>query len=231
MFSNETIIGGIVGLTQNLIGHPFDTLKVLVQNGTKINKTHLRPSILYAGVTYPMGQLILSNALVFEGYNRINNKYKIGNFNSAFICGLIFSPVTYLYECGKIYNQTKNFINNDLNNEKKKYSYLSYFRKGFIMTAARESFGMGFYFSTYYYVKDELKQNSLISGGLAGIMSWSTTYQFDVIKSRQMAYNIGFIEAFKKYNFWKGYSYCITRAVLVNSISFYVYDYLSNITK
>lgn len=237
MSFNENIIGGIVGLTQNVIGHPFDTLKVLIQSGTKINKTHLNPKTLYAGVLYPTVHLALTNSIIFDNYKTFQEKYKVdykyASFYSGFLSGVISSPITYLFECGKIRRQTEKFVkehhtNNNNNKEIQKNNvYKNYFRKGFFMTTLRESFGMAFYFSTFYYFKDELKYNAFISGSASGVMSWSTTYQFDVLKSRQMSLNISLNEAIKMGNFWKGYHYCISRAIIVNGVSLYVYDKLT----
>lgn len=229
---HEMIIGGIVGLTQNIIGHPFDTLKVLVQNGAHINKTNFMPRHLYAGVAYPMAHLVLTNALVFDNYKTIKEKYNISNFNAAFASGILSSPITYLFECGKVQRQTDGFITSKSitnNVNKVSTSMFSYFRKGFLMTMAREGFGMGFYFSTYFYCRNDIHWNPLIAGSAAGVMSWTTTYQFDVLKNRQMAHNITLKEAIKMGDFWKGYKYCILRAILVNGVSLLVYDKLTSL--
>lgn len=220
---NEFIIGGVVGLTQNIIGHPFDTLKTLVQSGKTINKIHFNPKNLYAGIGYPTAHLILTNSILFDSYNRIKTNYGVSNFTSALISGMLVSPITYIFECGKITRQTEKFVNPNAPNNR----FLgSYFKKGFLMTAVRESIGMAFYFSTYFYMRDEMNYNAFISGASAGIMSWTTTYQFDVLKSRQMSLNMSIKDAFKMGNLWKGYSYCISRAIIVNGVSLYVYDLL-----
>lgn len=221
----DNVIGGIVGLTQNIIGHPFDTLKVLVQSGKKITNIHLKPTNLYAGIGYPTMHLMITNSILFDSFKRIKTTYGVSNFNAALISGMLVSPITYLFECGKTRRQTEKFVNSNAANNR----FLgNYFRKGFLMTASRESLGMAFYFSTYFYMKDDLNYNALVSGAAAGVMSWTTTYQLDVLKSRQMSLNISLKDALKMGNLWKGYSYCITRAIIVNGVSFYVYDVLQN---
>jgi hypothetical protein len=225
----EFIIGGIVGLTQNIIGHPFDTLKVLVQSGKKLTKANFHPKNLYAGMSYPAIQMILTNSIIFDSYKKIQSNYGMSNFNAAFLSGLISSPITYLFECGKIRRQTEKFVMpvviiNKLNNTKVN----NYIRNGFLMTMARESVGMAFYFSTFYYMKDTLHKSSFLSGAMAGVMSWTTTYQLDVLKSRQMSLNISLWEAFRMGNLWKGYGFCITRAIIVNGVSLWAYDILSS---
>jgi hypothetical protein len=180
-------------------------------------------------MSYPAIQMILTNSIIFDSYKKIQSNYGMSNFNAAFLSGLISSPITYLFECGKIRRQTEKFvmpvvINNKLNNTKVN----NYIRNGFLMTMARESVGMAFYFSTFYYMKDTLHKSSFLSGAMAGVMSWTTTYQLDVLKSRQMSLNISLWEAFRMGNLWKGYGFCITRAIIVNGVSLWAYDILSS---
>ena len=53
--------------------------------------------------------------------------------------------------------------------------------------------------------------NNLISGGLAGITSWTITYPIDTIKTRIQ--NISFSKAIKQYNLFKGLSVSLLRAL------------------
>ena len=82
---------------------------------------------------------------------------------------------------------------------------------------------MSFYFGSYNYLKDQ-GFNPLISGGLAGLLNWTTTYPIDVIRSRQIAQQISIKQAIKMGNLWKGYSVCALRAVIVNAANFWVYE-------
>ena len=48
----------------------------------------------------------------------------------------------------------------------------------------------------------------------------------DVIRSRQLAEDKTMVESFKDGKLWRGFGICAVRAVLVNSVGFYVYDYM-----
>ena len=58
------------------------------------------------------------------------------------------------------------------------------------------------------------------------LVNWTLTYPIDVIRNRQMAQNIPYKKAIEQGNLWKGFSTCATRAIIVNSSSFYVYEFL-----
>ena len=71
--------------------------------------------------------------------------------------------------------------------------------------------------------------NPLLAGGIAGLLSWTFTYPVDVVKSRiQSGKSINYHEAIRKKNLWKGYSFCAGRAIVVNSLGFYIYDLCKN---
>ena len=48
---NDYVYGAISGIFQTIIGHPFDTNKVLIQNGKRMSLKY-RP--LMAGINYPL---------------------------------------------------------------------------------------------------------------------------------------------------------------------------------
>ena len=67
---------------------------------------------------------------------------------------------------------------------------------GGVVTSLRDSIGYGFYFSTYEICKrillsrqadpfqDPTSMDVLVSGGIAGVMTWFSIYPLDVIKTR-----------------------------------------------
>ena len=70
------------------------------------------------------------------------------------------------------------------------------------------------------------------AGGLAGLANWTASYPIDVIRSRQIASNCTVKQAYDMGNLWKGFGLCALRAILVNSVGFYVYDGLqTNLSK
>ena len=80
------------------------------------------------------------------------------------------------------------------------------------------------YFTTYDIMK---QQNipTLLSGSIAGTLSWLITYPLDTIKTRmQSGASKTIRETIKQGNLWVGLKPCIIRAFFVNGIGFYVYE-------
>ena len=94
------------------------------------------------------------------------------------------------------------------------------------MAFLRETIAMSAYFSSYHEIKKYI--HPLYAGGLAGLINWTITYPIDVIRNRQFAQNCRIREAIKQKKFWKGYSFCALRAILVNTAVFATFDKFSN---
>ena len=62
----EFIAAAGAGLAQVAIGHPFDTIKVNIQN--KKNWKQLKPWNLYRGAKYPLVSSTFFNCTVFPTY-------------------------------------------------------------------------------------------------------------------------------------------------------------------
>ena len=238
----EFIAGSLSGLSQNIIGHPFDTIKVLIQNN-KWNKNRI--PYLYKGFFYPTALSIIINGITFQTNSYLadtntgesqhseelnvsnddmdkiysKSKYKVdsNHFKSGFYTGLATSPIVYIFEVGKVKKQIG-----------EKIKLKSFYKTpGFYMTVLRESTALSLYLGSYFTLTEN-NYSPLFSGGMAGLINWTLTYPIDVIKNRQMSDNISIKQAIKRGNFLKGYGTCAFRGVLVNSISFYVYDYTKN---
>ena len=204
----EFLSGCISGLAQNIIGHPFD--KKMISN----------PMNYYRGFFYPTTHMILTTGIVFELNNYLEKWYikkfnfETGaNFFSGFWSGFLTAPSIYIFDVGKVKSQMK---------IKLKTSDF-YKTKGLLMTTTRESIAVSVYLGSYF----QLRKNEVsapVSGGLAGLINWSLTYPIDIIKTRQMTYNISIREAYLMGNLWKGYHVCAIRALVVNSIGFWVYE-------
>lgn len=208
---NEYQAGAISGLMQNIVGHPFDTAKVYVQNNKSFKM--LKPLQYYRGFIYPTVFSIASNGIIFPInkyiYDIVNN-----NYISGFITGLAVTPVCYGFDLFKVKRQIPGSI------PKRLYGVGS--------TAGRESIGFSFWLGTYFTLTDDYNYDAFISGGIAGLVAWTFSYPIDVIKNRQMARNIDFKTALKEGKLWKGYNLCAIRAVVVNSVGFKTYDYCKN---
>ena len=137
---------------------------------------------------------------------------------SGFIAGTIATPLVFCTDYGKIKAQMdmpviwKNMLKN----------------KGVFSTFLRESIAFSAYFETYNYFKTN-NYPILLSGAFAGLCNWTLSYPFDVIRTRQVAYNLTFKDAYKQGKLWKGYLPCAMRAIKVNAVGFYVYDGLNDI--
>lgn len=202
-----------VGISETIIGHPFNTAKVLIQNNKKWYGLPLKQ--YYRGVRYPLMSGTFFNMMVFPIKER-TYKYTNSYFLSGIIGGLIVSPPMFFVDTFTIKRQTNQNVG------------LSMFKgaKGFQMTMSREMVALSLYFGIYHWMRDDLKYNSLIAGGASGLSNWTVSYPLDVIRSRQIAQRITIKEAIKMGNFWKGFPIAATRSVVVNSMSFTVFENL-----
>ena len=202
-----------VGISETIIGHPFNTAKVLVQNNKKWYGLPLKQ--YYRGVKYPLMSGTFFNMMVFPIKER-TYQYTNSYFLSGILAGIIVTPQIYFIDTFTIKRQTNQPVS------------LSMFKgaKGFQMTMTREMLALSLYFGTYHWMRDDLKYNSLIAGGAAGLSNWTASYPLDVIRSRQIAQRITIKEAIKMGNFWKGFPIAASRSVIVNAMSFTVFENL-----
>ena len=207
---NEFIAGAVSGFGQTLVGHPFDTVKVRLQNNVSLTK--LKPQHYYRGVGYPLFSSSLINSIIFGTYyNTI--EYTNSKLLSGFLSGLAGAPIVYLFDVYK----TKRQMNYSINLK----TFIN--SKGYYAALSRESLAFSSYFISYDYLKEKTN-NTFLSGSIAGLLNWTTTYPLDVIRNRQMATNISFMEAYNKGNLWKGFNICAVRALIVNALGFYLYE-------
>jgi solute carrier family 25 (mitochondrial carnitine/acylcarnitine transporter), member 20/29 len=208
----DFIVGGIIGTTQTLLGHPLDTIKVRIQN--KQNWKNMKLRNYYRGSLYPLSGSLIYNTLVFPTYDR-TFKYTNSSTISGLLSGIVVSPLVYLFDIGKIRRQSGSSL---------KISDF-YKTRGMYSNILRESLANSAYFGGYFYCKKELEFSTLLSGGIAGLLNWTLTYPIDVIRTRQMTYNISIKEAINQKHLWRGFTPCAIRAIIVNSASFYVYEF------
>lgn len=195
---NDYYKGTISGIAQTISGHPFDTIKVLKQNNIQ-SKISLKNLLnYYKGITFPL----ISNSIVIGSQFYIYHNHS--SLLAGIVSGIMITPIDYF----KTQKQTI-----------KNYKYKLQRPLGFGVTVMRESIGVPIYFNSYYYINDKIN-NSFISGGIAGILSWLIPYPIDTIKTRvQSGYSLK--KSIKLGNFFKGLRFCLFRAFLVNSIGFY----------
>ena len=211
---NDYVYGAISGIFQTIIGHPFDTNKVLIQNGKRMSLKY-RP--LMAGISYPLATSALVCSINFGSYNSL---YESG-FNiptAGFLSGVIVTPIVYVTDIGKVKRQVGKGIDWS--------SIIKLKHKGMWSTFWRESLAFSAYFWSFDYAKNTCGIHPFFAGAIAGISNWTLTYPIDVIRSRQLAENVTMLEAMKQGKLWRGFGICAVRAVLVNSVGFYVYDFM-----
>ncbi|KAF7494952.1 Mitochondrial basic amino acids transporter [Sarcoptes scabiei] len=200
--------GGVAGV---LVGHPLDTIKVIVQTSPhRLSAISVARnssiSSLYRGIKAPLAGLAALNTIVFGVHGSImrltfDNERNISHtlFMNA-IAGscaglaqsIISSPIELL--------KTRSQINSHsiLTNAKQIIYSEGGFRglyRGFWMTVLRDCPAFATYFYSYesliYHLTRSKEKPStvdtLFAGGVAGALSWLVIYPIDVIKSRIQA--------------------------------------------
>ena len=143
-----------------------------------------------------------------------------------------------LYNKNNIYNKNNLYNkNNPINKLTFKKLYNSYQQKqfklynGLFLTLARDSIGFSIYFGSYNYLQSK-KNNSLLNGGIVGMLSWIYSYPFDTIKTIQQTHDLSFKQAYQTIKFKqliKGIHIVIIRSFLVNAGIFYSFENIKNI--
>ena len=82
----DFLIGGLIGGSQGIVGHPFDTIKTQMQAGKQINFFKL-----HRGLSFPLLTSSLTNSIMFGSYSYFNHSQHI--FVSGFLSGLVISPI------------------------------------------------------------------------------------------------------------------------------------------
>jgi len=245
----EYIYGNLFGISQVIIGYPFDTLKTNIQNSNSIKPYFTNPIKLYSGIKYPLYTNCICTGLLFGNYdyfyNLTNHRLFSGALTGA-ISACILTPFDYkkiqaqYYSCDNTKN-IKNIKNIKttliLENETYWHAFKRYYA-GFRYTVSREIISIPVYFTTFHYLNEKLNSNeysnkwyanSFISGGIAGMSSWLSTYPIDTLKSRKQLYpSYNLKQLYKMGPLFNGLGITLLRAFIVNGTSFYMY---SKITK
>jgi len=210
----EYLPGVCAGISQIIVGHPIDTVKVLIQNKMKYRGLSIKD--YYRGCRLPMVTSIIFNSIIFPVHSYIYNLTS-NHLLAGAGSGLAVTPFIFTLENIKIANQTKKKVN------------LSFLKSmnSFYTTTSREALAMSIYFTSYHKMRDH-QYNVFLSGCVSGLLNWSITYPLDVIRSRQVIQNISFIQAYNQGNLCRGLHFALIRAVLVNGSVFYTYEKVNN---
>jgi solute carrier family 25 carnitine/acylcarnitine transporter 20/29 len=227
----EYILGNIIGITQVLIGHPFDTLKTNIQNSNNTKIFLQKPSKLYNGIKYPLIMNCISTSFIFGNYDYFYNKTHNIFFSGA-LTGVISAIILSPFDYKKIHLQSIN--NTEYYQSKKNINFMDIVKKyynGINYTLTREVISIPIYFYSYQYINENILKNPFIAGGIAGINSWLFTYPIDTLKTRsQLYHNKTLLELSNMGNLFNGLKITLIRAFIVNSTSFYIYELIKRNT-
>ena len=205
----DVAAAGAVGFSETIVGFPFLTAKVLLQNNHKWWGHSIKR--YYRGVKYPLFSSVGFNMVVFPLKERFY-PHTQSYWLSGALAGICVAPQMFFIDTYTIRRQTNQNVG------------LQMFKgsKGFGMTLARESVALSTYFGVYHKVREN--HNSFFSGGVAGLANWTASYPVDTIRTRQIAQRCSIVEAAKQRKFWRGFPIAAVRAVLVNAVSFTVFE-------
>ena len=227
----EYLYGNIFGISQVIVGYPFDTLKTNIQNGQTVKPLLQNPKLLYRGVTVPLVMTSFGTSIMFGNYEYFCSKTG-NNFLGGMITGVIGSFIITPFDYRKNHLQTSRNITSQLSSYRSlpltKLIKLYYTGLGY--TTAREIISMPVYFNTYEYLTTVM--NPFLAGGIAGMTSWFITYPIDTMKTRKQLNkdkNIKILELIKQGNLYNGLSITLLRAFIVNSTCFYLYEFVKTI--
>lgn len=235
---NEYFLGNLCGISQVIIGYPFDTMKTNLQNSKPITPLLYSPRLFYKGVQYPLLTTMLGTTLMFGNYSYFlelsGNKF-VSASATGIIGAFLITPFDYLkiqrqiqkqYEHANAKNET---IKNNKNKKNNQYNDISTYSKkiyrGLTLTILRESIAIPAYFLTFDYMYYQCLMHPFLSGGIAGINSWLFTYPLDTLKSRRQLYhNKPFKELINMGSLYSGLGITLFRGFIVNGSSFYLYS-------
>ena len=223
---NEYLLGNLFGLSQVIIGYPFDTLKTYIQNSKPITHLFHSPRLFYKGMQYPLITTMLGTTLMFGNYSYFQELF--GNkFCAATTTGIIGAFLITPFDYLKIQRQI---------HQKHSYETIKTFKinqlyRGLTLTILRESFAIPAYFYTFDYLYYQNNIHPFLSGGMAGINSWLFTYPFDTLKSRRQLYhNKSLQELINIGSLYNGIGITLLRGFIVNGASFYIYSIIKKNT-
>jgi solute carrier family 25 carnitine/acylcarnitine transporter 20/29 len=224
---NDYIIGNIIGISQTMIGYPFDTLKTNIQNRNSIRLFYKSPIKLYTGAKYPLIMAMIGNTFMFGNYSQLI-EYTGNKPLAACLTGVIGAFMITPFDYFKIQRQTiATNQHTTLQGTKLSNISINNMYRGLGFTVLRESIAIPAYFLTFDYMHNEYHFPAFISGALAGINSWLFTYPIDTLKTRRQLFTDKSIhQLIKMGKFYNGLGITLVRAVIVNGINFELYSRL-----
>lgn len=210
VLNNELFHGFVSGITQSIIGHPMDTYKTWLQ------VKHIEPltfKSLYRGITYPAFTNGGITAVGFCAYEHCKTNH--GTYGMLY-GGILSGIMTGTMACYVDYKK----ITNQLNNKFGRFP-----RTGILTSIMREVPACLTYFPVYDTVRT-YGVSPFLSGGIAGITCWISSYWADVINTNVMngkSFKTT-INTLKFGDYFKGLEIVLPRAFIVNATGYFFYE-------
>jgi len=205
----EFVHGFFAGIGQSIIAHPIDTYKTWVQVERREIIT-IRG--LYRGFVYPTLFSSLISGVAFKAYEhgkKTDSKYNkiIGGVYAGIVTGLLSAWVEYKKISAQLLCSNK-------------------FNMECIGTMLlREIPACVCYYPIYEHLKEQ-NYNTLVSGGIAGVTCWTSSYWADVLNTHVMS-GLSIKETVGKLalrDYFRGIIICIPRAFVINACGYYFYE-------
>ena len=209
----DVAAGFCVGVSEVAIGYPFRTVTTRMMNNMKYFPLPLRS--YYRGAVWPLGSAIVCNGIGFGVKERTLNYTNKNHFISGGVAGLVVSPVLFGFDVAMFRRQTGQALRWDM------------FRGmwgALAATSARESLALSLYFETYHRSREN-GWSTFASGGMAGLANWSGTYWLETLRCRMICQRTDLRGAWRLGQLYVGFPVAAVRSVLVNSVSFSVFEY------
>jgi solute carrier family 25 carnitine/acylcarnitine transporter 20/29 len=205
----ELLHGFFAGIGQSIIGHPLDTYKTWVQVS---HKEKMTIKGLYRGFTYPTLFNSLISGIAFKSYEygkntNVRHNQVLGGIYAGITTGLLSAIIEYK----KIKEQLT--IKNKFN------------KQCLITTQLREIPACSFYYPIYENLKEK-KFSTIVSGGIAGVTCWTSSYWADVLNTHVMT-GSNLKDVLQKLTFkdyFRGILVSIPRAFIINAVGYYFYE-------
>lgn len=225
--------GLIVGLSNTIITHPIDTMRLRIFFDTK----NINIKDAYKGINFNLVTSSIKMMLNYPTQEYFENKFVKSNNSKLYsgiltglLIGIFATPINNIKIPLQIHNHGV------LDATKKIYnSYgIKGFTRGGLSTLMRDISWNALYFPVYSYFSEDLKYNKIISSIMASMLSTTVAYPLDGIRLYRQNYkqNYNFIHGLEKslelsrINF-KSYCIAITRVPLSTMFTHMFYLYLN----
>ena len=209
--SKTSVIGMLGGVTAAIVGHPFDTIKTRMQSVRVFHhfillserpkmityvqsvKVKFNPRSLYRGLIPPLLSVPPSWVVNFVSFGAalklIGDATTSQHFFAGSVSGIFWALMVTPFELVKCRAQCSNTTSSIEfrrileKNRKDPIRILKSLYRGTTLTAIRDFFGIGVWFSIYHITSTKMELSPFLSGGLSGLSCWLTILPVDYVKT------------------------------------------------